>query len=153
MTATPDPVRERVEATLHKLVDTATAIPCEAVRRMRRSLGEPVAFARTLANLTLSGVFGRSLDGEPDAPVRRTTPADGDDIGAAAAPGADPSTTDPPFPSPLAIEDYENLAASNIVARLDRLDRDELEGIKDFELANRGRRTVVGKIDQLLRDR
>ena len=50
----------------------------------------------------------------------------------------------------LAIAGYEDLAASHIVARLDGLDRDDLAAIRRFELAHRGRRTVVGKIDQLL---
>ena len=36
-------------------------------------------------------------------------------------------------------------------ARLDKLTAAELTEIRAFEVANRGRRTVVGKIDQLLR--
>ena len=53
-------------------------------------------------------------------------------------------------PVDLAIPGYEDLAASHIVARLDRLTRSELAAIRAFEVANRGRRTVVGKVDQLL---
>ena len=55
-----------------------------------------------------------------------------------------------PGPTRLAIAGYEDLAASNIVARLERLTPAELGEIRAFEVANRGRRTVVGKIDQLL---
>ena len=50
----------------------------------------------------------------------------------------------------LPIAGYEDLAASHIVARLDRLSTCRSGRDPPFEVANRGRRTVVGKIDQLL---
>ena len=59
-------------------------------------------------------------------------------------------TRDGGLAADLPIAGYEDLAASHIVARLDGLDRDDLAAIRRFELAHRGRRTVVGKIDQLL---
>ncbi len=45
---------------------------------------------------------------------------------------------------------YESLAASHVVARLRALSPSELEQVREFEAAHRGRRTVLGKIDQLL---
>ena len=50
----------------------------------------------------------------------------------------------------LPLEDYESLAASHVVARLDRLSPAELVQIREFEEAHRGRRTILGKIEQLL---
>jgi hypothetical protein len=50
----------------------------------------------------------------------------------------------------LPIEQYESLAASHVVARLEALTTDELHTVRNFETAHRGRRTVLGKIDQLL---
>ena len=50
----------------------------------------------------------------------------------------------------LPIEEYESLAASQVVARLPALTADELATIRRFEAAHRGRRTVLGRIDQLL---
>jgi hypothetical protein len=55
-----------------------------------------------------------------------------------------------PSATSLPLDDYESLAASQVVARLDRLDRDELRRIQEFETSHRGRRTILGKVEQLL---
>jgi hypothetical protein len=49
----------------------------------------------------------------------------------------------------LAIPDYDSLAASQVVPRLDGLDADELEAVRQYEHAHRGRKTILGKIAQL----
>jgi hypothetical protein len=54
------------------------------------------------------------------------------------------STTD------LAIPGYDSLSASQVVQRLDGLSRQELEDVREHELANRHRRTILGRVDQLL---
>ncbi|CAN5850798.1 hypothetical protein BH20ACT4_BH20ACT4_09540 [soil metagenome] len=51
----------------------------------------------------------------------------------------------------LPIADYESLAASQVVARLPALGIAELDQVARFEQANRRRRTVLGKVDQLKR--
>jgi len=51
----------------------------------------------------------------------------------------------------LPIDKYESLAASQVVARLESLDAGELSLVEQFERANRRRRTVLGKIEQLRR--
>lgn len=51
--------------------------------------------------------------------------------------------------SPLPIPDYDELAASQVVERLEGLDLVELEAVADYERARRGRRTILGKIEQL----
>jgi hypothetical protein len=49
----------------------------------------------------------------------------------------------------LAIPDYDELSASQVVDRLEGLGRDELEQVRAYETSHRGRRTILGKIDQL----
>jgi hypothetical protein len=49
----------------------------------------------------------------------------------------------------LAIPDYDNLSASQVVPRLDGLSPDELEAVRRYESANRRRRTILNKAAQL----
>lgn len=51
--------------------------------------------------------------------------------------------------SELALPDYEQLPAAHVVAKLDGLTPAERDAIEAFESANRNRRTVLGKLDQL----
>jgi hypothetical protein len=51
----------------------------------------------------------------------------------------------------LAIPSYDQLAASQVVARLAGLDAAELAEIEAYEQAHRARRTVLSRISQLLR--
>lgn len=53
--------------------------------------------------------------------------------------------------SGLAVAGYDSLAASQIVAMLGSLTATELVGIRAYEATHRARRTVLGKLDQLLR--
>ena len=54
-----------------------------------------------------------------------------------------------PSADSLAISGYESLPAVNVVQRLATLTPDEIEQIRRFEVANRGRRTILAKIDVL----
>jgi hypothetical protein len=49
----------------------------------------------------------------------------------------------------LPIPGYDALSASQVVERLAGLGQDDLGAVRDYELANRKRRTILGKIDQL----
>ncbi len=49
----------------------------------------------------------------------------------------------------LAIPDYDSLSASQVVPRLDSLALDELELVRQYELGQRGRKTILSKIAQL----
>lgn len=49
----------------------------------------------------------------------------------------------------LAIPDYDGLSASQVVNRLAGLEPAELEAVRSYELANRGRKTILSKIAQL----
>jgi hypothetical protein len=49
----------------------------------------------------------------------------------------------------LAIPDYDGLSASNVVDRLASLSPVELESVRIYEAANRGRKTILSKVAQL----
>jgi hypothetical protein len=49
----------------------------------------------------------------------------------------------------LAIPEYDQLSASQVVERLDGLTPDELDAVRAYEVAHRGRSTILGKITQL----
>ena len=57
----------------------------------------------------------------------------------------------PPAPAvgDLAITDYDSLSASQVVTRLEGLTTDELEAVRAYEAANRGRKTILNKVAQL----
>lgn len=129
--------------------------PCAAVGRVSASVAGPIALVRSLVELSLASVFGAGAT--PSAPA-------GPEPAAPAAPRsavnrtADPAAAIETYPAggfagdlaDLALEGYESLAASQVVARLERLQPAELERIRDFEANHRGRRTILGKIEQLL---
>jgi hypothetical protein len=49
----------------------------------------------------------------------------------------------------LAIPDYDSLSASQVVPRLAGLAGDELEAVRTYEAAHRGRKTILNKVAQL----
>jgi len=153
MADSADSVRENVEATLHRLVGLASAGPCAVMRAANRTIAESIGLARTVVTLAVDGLLGWEVDGG----VGPLAPAAGDapqtttrGVARSATERRTADAGEPPRSPDLAIPGYEDLAASHIVARLDRLSPAELAEIRTFEVANRGRRTVVGKIDQLL---
>ncbi|MGH9086481.1 MAG: hypothetical protein ACRDYW_13615 [Acidimicrobiales bacterium] len=52
-------------------------------------------------------------------------------------------------PGSLAIPDYDGLSASHVVNRLAGLAPAELEAVRRYEAANRGRKTILSKVAQL----
>lgn len=143
-----DPVRERVEMTLRLLIDGAG-----------RLAEPPLTMLRTLVRLADGCLLGRGLyGGDRPAPADVEPPdvvdASDDDGGGSAADLARPVAAAPTAvavtAADLPIDDYEHLAASQIVSRLERLDGDALSRVAAFERAHRHRRTVLGKIDRLL---
>lgn len=61
----------------------------------------------------------------------------------AAAPGGAPSAAG------LAITDYDSLSASQVVSRLQGLSTAELEAVRSYEAATRGRKTILSRVQQL----
>lgn len=58
-------------------------------------------------------------------------------------------TADAPAVGDLAIPDYDSLSASQVVTRLPGLAPAELEGVRAYEAAHRGRKTILNKASQL----
>jgi hypothetical protein len=92
--------------------------------------------------------------------VNRRAPAPGDTAAPTAAtaspvsvadatPSAPASTEPVPDAGSLGITDYDALSASQVVPRLAGLQPAELESVRRYEQANRGRKTILSKIIQL----
>jgi hypothetical protein len=146
MAGSDDQIREDVERALHLLVGTAIALPMAAVRGVQRCIGRRAADVRR--RVTEPAALVRSLF----ELVGSSRPA-GSATGAATIRAGEDETPRPAHPhaaDELPIEEYQSLAASQVVARLPALTADELDRIRRFEAAHRGRRTVLGRIDQLL---
>jgi hypothetical protein len=129
--------------------------------------------ARRLAEETFSGrLVGRSDEGVDNAPAPTPTPAptvetsstsitNGAVNGAVNRNGANGKSAFPdgvaaPVEAPaphvdpqLAIPGYDQLSASQVVERLDGLTPEELDAVRGYEMAHRGRSTILGKITQL----
>lgn len=88
---------------------------------------------------------------ERPAPAAPATPAAAGATDAGATAGSAPEPDGEPIPSPeeLAIPDYDGLSASHVVNRLAGLAPEELERVRRYELAHRGRKTILSKIAQL----
>ena len=84
-------------------------------------------------------------DSSPTTPSATTGSARDDD-----APIGDAGELESvPDASMLALDDYDELPAVHIVAKLPSLDPDEREQLASYERAHRNRRTVLNKVAQL----
>ncbi len=83
----------------------------------------------------------------PDAVAPPVEPA----LEPAAAPAPEPAPL-PAAPSEadLPIQDYDSLAASQVVPRLATMSPDELRAVRDYELAHRKRQTILNRVAQRL---
>jgi hypothetical protein len=95
----------------------------------------------------LSRIGGSTAPEEPITPPAMQEPA---------APVVTPAATGPAAPAgasidvgTLAIPDYDGLSASHVVNRLEGLSGAELEAVRAYEAANRGRKTILSKVAQL----
>lgn len=110
---------------------------------------------------TISGWAGESVSWSPDAPESRDSPV-GEDPTDPAQDSDTPASATSAEPSAgtggadataeaLAIADYDELSASQVVDRLEGLAPGDLAAIRDYERATRARATILGKIEQLER--
>jgi len=102
-----------------------------AVQQGRREADKRLAARRPAASSAVIDTVAREATSAPT------------DVAAPVAPDEVPSADS------LAIPGYESLPAVNVVQRLATLTADEIEQIRRFEVANRGRRTILAKIDVL----
>jgi hypothetical protein len=98
------------------------------------------------------------VDDEPEEapePARSDTPegASASTADAGAAPpsgnGQAPAASAAGSATDLAITDYDSLSASQVVTRLEGLTVDELEAVRAYEAAHRGRKTILNKVAQI----
>jgi hypothetical protein len=101
----------------------------------------------------------------PSNPVRRSDPVGPSPavVSTTSAPTASPPPTTGPRPSggnghvpavsTLSIPGFDTLSASQVVQRLDGLNRTELVSVRAYEASTRGRRTILSRVDQLLDER
>jgi hypothetical protein len=104
--------------------------------------------ATALGGRPATGPATEGADPSPthvSAPGRRPGTGGQPPVGTATAPGA-PAVDD------LAIPGYDSLSASHVVQRLAGLSGPELDAVRAYETATRGRRTILSKIAQLQTD-
>jgi hypothetical protein len=131
---------------------------------VKQQAEEKLDGARRRAEETFSGliVARGGAAGEPTPPTKvaraakveapRGTTANGATADAPHTNGTNGKAADaaPVHVAPaLAIPEYDQLSASQVVERLDGLTPDELDAVRAYELAHRGRATILGKITQL----
>ena len=79
----------------------------------------------------------------------------GEEPGEVPTPEVEAPTAPAPLPaapseSELPIQDYDSLAASQVVPRLATMSPDELRAVRDYELAHRKRQTILNRVAQRL---
>ena len=85
----------------------------------------------------------------PSAPATPTAPGAPSPRGDVVGLHDQPDDMDDITEADLAIPSYGSLAASQVVSRLEGLAPVELETVRRYEVAHRGRKTVLGKIANL----
>jgi hypothetical protein len=136
---------------------TASAEPSDA----SSSSGPGEAPPRTVPTEPGRPAIGETLPGDvrPPAPGRRPrrSPATAapTSAGPVAFDGTEAATSPPPPGGGVAVEglaipSYDSLSASQVVQRLAGLSRAEVEAVRAYEAATRGRRTILTRASQLL---
>ena len=126
----------------------------EASKRLEQA-GEAVGSLRAMGERQASGPApapsaSTTAASPPPAPAPPAAPAPAPAPAVAPAPPAAPAPT-PPAPSSdgLAIPGYDALSASQVVQRLAGLSGPELEDVRSYESATRGRKTILNRVEQL----
>ena len=122
--------RERVEAELNQ----ARVVGQFSVEQGRLRATTAFSQARAQGVERLDRLTADEAPTEPPAPKAAPRPA---------------RATAGPAGAELAIPGYDSLAASQVLPRLEGLAPDELEAVRAYEAAHRGRKTILGRIDQL----
>jgi len=164
-----DKGRHRVEGQVH----TARLVGQFAVQMGRRQIAQTVERLTSSAgpSPTAPPPEGRAPQAEAGTPAPRGGPLEaaatagsripspgsaspGTDAAAtefaASAPAAATSPNGVDSPGALAIPGYDSLSASQVVQRLDGLSAGELADVGAHEAANRHRRTILNRVEQLL---
>ena len=162
---TPPPVPPEVKRRIDESVGVAKYMAEGGLGVARDVAGNGIGVAREMAGSALAQFLAMRANGAtiadetvadetvpfteapaaaPEPPAKKPSPA-------ATAPAATAPASSPDAPSvdALPIPDYDELSASQVVERLEGLDRESLEAIRRYESEHRGRNTILGKIAQL----
>lgn len=145
-------------APIGRLLDLAVALPsCSLV-----AAGRAVPLVARMGTLGTARVIERVSTAVHDRRVSQATPVYGVHAGAPVLAGAaavavsgrgdaDTAVVEVPVVdrAQLPIDGYDDLAARQVVDRLDSLSTTDLAVIDAYERTHRGRRTVLGKISML----
>ncbi len=164
---TPPPLPDEVRRRIDESVGIAKVVAESGFGVAKDVAGSGIGVARDVAGTALQGLLAnRPGAARPDSrgpgaaegwasPAPDPAPDHTRDHtrDATPTPAPDPVLADEAPPAPdvetLPIPDYDELSASQVVERLEGLDRDSLEAIRSYEAAHRGRNTILGKISQL----
>jgi hypothetical protein len=113
--------------------------------KLREQVEKGIAAARKGAEAVLGGI-GESVVSVPQPPPDARQPKSAP---RPATEGRDEDDEARPSAATLKIPDYDELSASQVVQRLDGLQRPDLEAVRAYEEAHRARRTILFKIEQL----
>ena len=165
---TPPPVPPEVKRRIDESMGVAKYMAEGGLGVARDVAGSGIGVAREVAGSALAQFLAMRANGTPlaeDAAARladevtASEPAPAPAPAAAPRPAPAPATgpapaevswqTDVPEAEALPIPDYDELSASQVVERLEGLDRESLDAIRRYETEHRGRNTILGKIAQL----
>ena len=134
-------LRRKVEARVARFLSRDSA-PQPEPRQPEPPRAEPPPAAPTRPEpLHAEAPVARPVPSEPWTPAPAAAPKPASAHGAPA--NGTPSSADLPIPG------YDELSASQVVERLVGLAPSELDAVHAYEAANRQRRTILGKIEQL----
>jgi hypothetical protein len=162
---TPPPIPPEVKRRIDESVGMARVVAEGGFGVARDVAGSGIGVARDVAGNALTQLLALRANGaavtETVPTTAPTPPVPPPEFAPAPTPPAPAASTTPPVPpdaawkadvpaaEALPIPDYDELSASQVVERLDGLDRESLDAIRRYETDHRGRNTILGKIAQL----
>lgn len=114
-----------------------------ALQQGQTEAGKAISKAQKQAMSTLDQLAGGSRGSNGAAPAEPAAPK------SRPVPPVPSVPTSGPEAATLAILDYDSLSASQVLPRLHGLSTDELEAVRDYEAAHRGRKTILNRVAQL----
>lgn len=168
MAETTTPLDRLVDLLVYAPVGLALTLKDDlgaVVERGRRTVSPQVQVAKFMGRLAVAQASRAASELVDDAIAKIVTPSPPPAAPAtiateerATAPDADGNGTggqgsaptgSAPDEAQLAIPGYDSLSAAQVVQRLGGLGESELDAVRRYEEAHRGRRTILCKVDQL----